>query len=381
MIANVEDARRIARRRLPKFVFDYLDSGAFGETTLRANVADFARLRLRQRVLADVSERSLATTVLGKTWPLPFMLGPVGSCGLFAPHGDMLAARAAHAAELRFCLSNFSVASLQELRAATSGPLWLQINLLKDRSISEALIARAENLGVEALVLTVDTAVSGVRENDIRNGYRSLSRIDGRIAMQLLMRPLWCLRMAGAGMPVLGNLADRPELGRGILQQSSRLGPLIDASVRWEDAAALRKRWRGLFVIKGISDPEDALRAADIGADAIVVSNHGGRQLDGAPSTLAVLPEIVAAVGTRTEVLIDGGVRRGSDLLKALALGARGVLLGRAYAYGLAAGGEAGVKHIIALLAAELDVTMALCGLTSIPQVAERGAAVFARST
>lgn len=376
-IANVEDARLAARRRLPKIFFEYIDGAAFSEQTARANTADFDQWLVDQRVLCDVAVRDLTTTFLGETRALPFMLGPVGFSGLFAPHGEILAARAAHAAGVPYCLSNFAITSLEALRAATPGPLWFQLYVMRDRTLVEAFIRRAEAARCEALCVTVDTAVGGVRERDNRNGFRSLTRMTPGMALALLTKPAWCARILAAGMPRIGNMADRPEYGTQVLEQATRLAQQVDSAFTWADMQAIRQRWTGKLVIKGILSARDAQRAAEAGADAIVVSNHGGRQLDCSPSTISVLPEIVAAVGDRVDVLLDGGVRRGAHVVKALALGAKGILLGRAYAYGLGAGGEAGVADVIRMIATEIDVTIGHMGVTSIGQLRREGRALL----
>ena len=373
IIANVEDARLTARRRLPRIFFDYIDGASFSEQTARANIGDFDRWLLDQRVLVDVAARDLSTTVLGKPWPLPFMLGPVGFSGLFAPRGEVLAARAAHAVGVPYCLSNFGITSLAALRQATQGPLWFQLYVMKDRSLSEAFMQRAEQAGVEALCVTVDNPVGGVRERDNRSGFRHARRVTPRMALALMTRPAWCAGILAAGSPRIGNLADWPEYGGTVLEQASKLADQIDPAFTWADLRRIRDRWTGKLVLKGILSAADAERAADAGADAIVVSNHGGRELDGAPSTIAVLPEIVAAVGHRLDVLFDSGVRRGVHVVKALALGAKGVLLGRAYAYGLGAGGQAGVAHVMQMLATEVDVTIGHMGIASIAALRREG--------
>jgi isopentenyl diphosphate isomerase/L-lactate dehydrogenase-like FMN-dependent dehydrogenase len=381
ILADIEDARRLARRRVPKIFFDYMDGGSFGEATQRANAAGFDAWRLEQRVLVDVSRRDLSAPYLGARHALPFMLGPVGFAGTFAPRGEVLAARAAGTAGIPFCLSTFSICSLEEVRAAFPGPLHFQLYILKDRGLSASMIERAARAGVAALHLTVDTAVTAVRERDVRNGFRSITRPSPGLVASFLRHPRWCLGMARAGMPQAGNVADRPEMGRGLLAQAASLSRLIDPSLSWADIAWLRERWPGTLVLKGILSADDARRAAVSGADAIVVSNHGGRQLDGAPASIMVLPEIAAAVGDRIEVLFDGGVRRGGDVVKALALGARAVLLGRAYAYGLGAAGEAGVARAIDLIAAEIDLTLALMGLRSIEDLRAAGAGCLRRES
>ncbi|MDF2620917.1 MAG: hypothetical protein K0S00_3576 [Xanthobacteraceae bacterium] len=376
-IVNVEDAREAARRRLPRIFFDYIDGGSFGEETLHANRADFARWTLVQRVLNDVSTRDLATRFLGADHPLPFMLGPVGFLGLYAGGGEIAAAKAAHAAGIPLCLSTFSIASLAKLRQATTGPLAFQLYVMSDRAIGDELLAQAREAGVDTLFLTVDTAITSVRERDVRNGFRSLTRISPGLGARLMTRPLWCLDMLRAGMPEVGAVAHRPEFGKGVLEQASHLSRRIDTRLSWRDVDALRARWPGRLVLKGILSPEDALTARAAGADAIVVSNHGGRQLDGASSTIAALPGIVDAVGGGIEVLFDGGIRRGADIVKALALGASGVLLGRAYVYGLAAAGEAGVARILAHLTEEVSLTLGLMGMRSIDELKARGRAAL----
>lgn len=376
-IVNVEDARTAARRRLPRIFFDYIDGGSFGEETLHANRADFARWTLVQRVLNDVSARDLATRFLGADHPLPFMLGPVGFLGLYAGGGEIAAAKAAHAAGIPLCLSTFSIASLAKLRRATTGPLAFQLYVMSDRAIGDELLAQAREAGVDTLFLTVDTAITSVRERDVRNGFRSLTRVSPGLGARLMTRPLWCLDMLRAGMPEVGAVAHRPEFGKGVLEQASHLSRRIDTRLSWRDVDALRARWPGRLVLKGILSPEDALTARAAGADAIVVSNHGGRQLDGASSTIAALPGIVDATEGGIEILFDGGIRRGADIVKALALGASGVLLGRAYVYGLAAAGEAGVARILAHLTEEVSLTLGLMGMRSIDELKARGRAAL----
>ena len=377
---TVADARRLAKWRLPKIFFDYIDGGASSETTLRANEADYERYALRQRVLVDVADRSLATTFLGRTHALPFGLGPVGYTGLFAPCGEIQAARAAVASDIPFSLSNFGIATLDEVRAASTGALYAQIYVLRDREETYRMIDRATAAGAEALIVTVDTAVTGARERDERNGFRGLTHITPRLALQFAARPRWCASVLRGGLPEVGIARGRPEYGRGVLAQSGHLARLIDPSLTWSGLATIRRRWAGRLVLKGILTAEDARQAVGIGADAIVVSNHGGRQLDHAPSTIAALPAIATAVGREIEVLVDGGIRRGTQIVKALALGAQGVLLGRAYAFALAADGERGVRTIVERLAGEISVTLALMGLRSIDELRRVGAEVLIES-
>ncbi len=376
-ILTVGDARRLAERRLPKIFFDYIDGGSFSETTLRANETDFDRYALEQRVLVDVTDRSLETTYLGRAHARPFALGPVGFTGLFHRRGEIAAARAAQATDIPFCLSNFAIATLEDVRVASRGTLYAQLYILRDRSLMEAMVAAAERCRVEALILTVDTAVTGVRERDERNGFRSLTGVTPGLALQFVARPRWFAGVLAGGLPQVGIVRDRSDFGRGALQQAAKLSQQIEQGLTWADLAWLRRRWRGRLVVKGILSADDARRARDVGADAVLVSNHGGRQLDGAPSTVSVLPEIVAAVGGEIDVLFDGGLRRGTQIVKALALGAHGVFLGRSYVYGLAAEGEDGVRRVLDLLSTEVSVTLALMGLRSIAELREGGRALL----
>jgi len=378
-ILNVEDARAMARRRLPKIFFDYIDGGAFSEYTLHANEADFSLWELEQRVLAVAPDRDLHTSFLGQRHALPFMLGPVGFLGLYSSRGDYASASAAKAAEIPFCLSTFSIASITELRASVGGELHFQLYVLDDRGLAEEIIDAVRSADATALYVTVDTTITSVRERDIRNGFRHAQRLSPGLLRTLLSRPAWCVEMLRAGIPSVALLKDHPEFGRGVLAQAANLSSRIDRTLSWSDLDWLRQRWPGKLLVKGIMTREDADRALQHGADAIVVSNHGGRQLDGASSTISRLPEIVESIGGRAEILIDGGFRRGTDIVKAIALGASGVMLGRAYAYGLAAGGRSGVSRIIDLLATEIDLTLALMGVDSIDTLRTRGGGLIRR--
>ncbi len=340
---------------------------------MRANEADYDRVGLRQRVLVDVRERDLSANFLGRTHALPFALGPVGFTGLFWRAGEMAAAAAAANANIAFSLSHFAIATLADIRAGGEGALYAQLYALRDRSLVEAHIEQAERHGADALILTVDTAVTGIRERDDRNGFRSLDRLTPGLALRLARKPRWCAQMLAGGLPQVGVARGRPEYGHGVLAQARNLARQIDPGLTWADLGWLRARWRGRLAVKGILAADDARRAVAMGADAVIVSNHGGRQLDGASSTIAALPGIAAAVGHEIEVLLDGGIRRGTHIAKALALGANGVLLGRAYAYGLAAAGGAGVARVIDLLGTELGVTMALMGVTSVAELRAGG--------
>jgi isopentenyl diphosphate isomerase/L-lactate dehydrogenase-like FMN-dependent dehydrogenase len=372
VIANVEDARLLARRKLPKVFFEYIDGAAFSEETARRNISDFSNWTLQQRVLVDVSSRNQKVTYLGKERALPFVLGPVGFSGLFSERGEIQAARAAHAAGIPFCLSSFAITSLEALREATSGPLWFQLYVLKDRGLAQRMIEIAIRADVEVLCVTVDTPIGGVREKDVRNGFRSLTKVTPKLAFALAQKPGWCARIIRHGIPEIGNLAGMPQYGSNALEQATKLGEYIDASMNWDDIAWIRKVWPGKLLLKGILNPLDAAQALNAGADGIVVSNHGGRQLDGAASTIETLPRIVDVVGDKLDVFLDGGIRRGTHVVKALALGAKAVLLGRAYAYGLAAGGEQGVSTIIQLLRTEIDSTIGQMGLRDLTEIDKR---------
>ncbi|MBO3762277.1 alpha-hydroxy acid oxidase [Ciceribacter sp. L1K22] len=373
---NVHDFRDLARRRLPKIFFDYIDGGSFDELTMRANRADFAALELRQNVLVEPRPQDLSTDFLGARHPLPFMLGPVGFLGLYAGKGEEKAVHAARAAGIPFCLSTFSIASLADLRAVTDGVLHFQLYVLDDRSLCEEFLQAAEHAGVDTLFVTVDTAITGIRERDVRNGFRSLTRLTPGLLARLAMKPRWLADVALAGMPSVRAVGHRPEFGRGALEQAANLSRRIDKTLSWTDIAWLRERWTGKLVVKGVLAAEDAVRARDIGCDGVVISNHGGRQLDGASSTIRALPAIRAAVGPDFCLMLDGGIRRGSDIIKAIGLGADGVMLGRAYAYGLSAAGQQGVTDVIGILAREISISLALMGIASIDELKDHGAEV-----
>lgn len=370
--ASIEDYRTLARKRLPRFLFDYLDGGAFDEHTLRRNRAAWADITLRQRVLCDVNQPDLSTRLWGQSLSLPLVLAPVGIAGLYARRGEVQAARAAETAGVPFCLSTVSACPLEEVRAATEKPGWFQLYVMRDRRFLHALLERALAAGVDTLVVTVDMPVPARRYRDIRSGLAGGARWQRKLARatQALRRPGWCWDVGLRGRPLtLGNVA--PVLGEkaGIDEFWEWLGSNFDPTVTWSDIDALRKLWPGRLVIKGIMEAGDARRAADAGADGVVVSNHGGRQLDGAPASAEALPAIAEAVGDRLTVLLDSGVRSGLDMVRALALGADAVMVGRPWVYGLAAGGEAGVGQVIDSLAAEMRVAMALTGCRSVAEL------------
>jgi len=366
--ASIGDYRALAQKRLPHFLFEYLDGGSYDEVTLRRNVEDLQSVALRQRVLRDVSAIDLSAELFGERWALPVGLGPVGLSGLYARRGEVQAAKAAAAANVPFALSTLSACAIDEV--AKAAPLWFQLYIVKDRGFVADMIARAREAGCGALMLTVDLAVPGTRYRDYRSGLSGSIRGRASRARQVLGRPDWAWDVALRGRPLtMGNL--EPLLGSGavLADLMGWVGQNFDASVTWKDVAWVREQWKGPLVIKGILDPEDAKAAADSGADGIVVSNHGGRQLDGVNSTTHALPRVADAIAGRMPVLVDGGVRSGLDVVRMLALGADFVLLGRAWAYALAASGGAGVAHILKLIEAEMRVAMALTGCTAISEI------------
>ena len=377
---SVRDYRELARRRLPRFLFEYIDGGSYEETTLRRNEADLKALELRQRVLENVADIRLDTELFGEKLSLPVALGPIGLAGMNARRGEVQAARAAAAVGLPFCLSTVSACSLAEVRAAVPTPVWLQLYMIRDRAFMADLLAQAREAGCRRLLFTVDMPVPGTRYRDLRSGLAGAPGISGRLRRlcQALARPRWAVDVGLLGRPhSLGNVA--PVLGRqsGLEDFFAWMRSSFDPTVTWRDLDWVRERWSGSLILKGVLDPEDARTAAAAGLDGIVVSNHGGRQLDGVPSTPAALPPIVDAVGDRLAVLADGGVRSGLDVLRLLALGARGILIGRAWAYALGGAGGAGVAHLLQIIASELGVAMALTGVRTIDQI---NRSVFANS-
>lgn len=370
-VVNIDDLRTLARRRLPRVVFDYIDGGAEGEVTLRENRCAFETVTFRPRQAVTVPRCDLGATVLGSRLKVPFVLAPVGSTRMFYPRGEVVAARVAGAAGTAYTLSTLSGCTLEEVRAGSTGPLWYQLYLVGGRDVAGAAIERARSAGFTALVITIDTAVSGLRERDVRNGSRDL--LSGNIASklrytpQLLARPRWL-----AGFLRDGGLMQFPNVvipGRGPMSYADVSVALEEAAVTWNDLRWIHDVWKGPVVVKGVLTAADARRAIDEGAQGIVVSNHGGRQLDGVSATLRALPEIVAAVGGRAELLLDGGIRRGSDIVKALCLGASAVLIGRAYAYGVGAAGAAGVARAIQILEADVVRTLKLLGCASVAEL------------
>lgn len=369
MILNIEDLRELAKRRIPRAIFDYADGGSYDERTIRRNAADLDAMTFRQRVMVDVSKISLATTFLGSPVSMPLGIGPTGLAGLFHADGEILGARAAAACGIPFCLSTMSICSIEDVRAATQQPFWFQQYLMKDRGFNQELIDRAAAARCSALMLTLDLQVIGERRRDPRNGLTIPPRLTLRNAWDVATKPTWALNVLFGKRRTFGNLVGRIGGSSGINTLAEWIATQFDASANWRDVEWVRSRWPGKLILKGVLDAEDARLGVAAGADAIVVSNHGGRQLDGASSSISVLREIVDAVAGRCEVMFDGGVRSGQDIAKALALGARGALIGKSFLYALSAAGEAGVTRAIEIMRNELRVTLALTGTSTIDAV------------
>ena len=370
--ATASDYRELARRRLPRQLFDYVDGGAYDEATMRANVADLAEVLLRQVVMRDVSVRDPAVEVLGQRLALPIVLAPVGLAGMLARRAEVQAARAADAAGVPFVESTVSICGIEEVAGATTRPPWFQLYVMRERGYAEELMARAQAVDSPVLVLTVDLAVVGARHRDTRNAVVGTPGrwAKARRGLDLAAHPRWIRDVAVGGQPLtFGNLENAVPGARTPAAFRDWVDSQFDPSVTWEDIAWVRERWPGRLVVKGVLDPEDARRAADAGVDGVVVSNHGGRQLDSVPSTARALPAMVDAVGDEVEVLADGGVRTGLDVVKLIAMGARAVLIGRAWAWAVAARGEAGVRHVLDVMKADIDTALGLTGQTSLASV------------
>ena len=368
-ITTIEELRTLAKRRVPRMFYDYVDSGAWTGSTYEANEADFKRIKLRQRVAVDMSNRSLATTMVGQPVSMPVALAPTGIIGMQRGDGEILVARAAAKAAIPYTLSTMSVCSIEDVAANTEKPFWFQLYVMKDRDFIGRLIDRAKKAGCSALVLTLDLQIIGQRHKDIKNGLTTPPNLTIANILNIATKPRWCLSMLGTRRRTFGNIVGHAPGTDNMRSISLWIAEQFDPKLDWDDIKWIKDRWGGKLILKGILDPEDAERALEVGADAMIVSNHGGRQLDGALSSIAALPSIVRTVGGRMEVFLDGGIRSGQDVLKAVALGARAVFIGRAFLYGVQALGGEGVTLALDIIRKELDTTMALCGYRDILHV------------
>ncbi|MFL6573746.1 MAG: L-lactate dehydrogenase [Burkholderiales bacterium] len=366
VVTCIEDLRQLSKKRVARAIFEYVDCGSYSESTLRANRADLELLTLRQRVGIDVDQRSTRSTMLGEEVSMPVALAPVGLTGLNWADGEILAARAAQRFGVPFTLSTMSICSIEDVAGAVEKPFWFQLYVMRDRGFAASLIERAKAAGCSALVLTLDLQIQGQRHRDLKNGLAVPPKLTLATALDIMMKPGWALNVLRGRRKSFGNLEGRIPDANSLTTLSQWIAGQFDPTLSWKDVEWVKNLWGGKLVLKGVLDAEDAKIAAQSGADAIVVSNHGGRQLDGTTSSIRALPEVVDAVGERIEVWFDGGIRSGQDVLKALALGARATLIGRAFAYGLGAMGEAGVTRALEIIQRELDVTMALCGLRDV---------------
>jgi L-lactate dehydrogenase (cytochrome) len=369
IITTIEDLRVLAKRRVPRMFYDYADAGSWTESTYRANETDFAKIKFRQRVAVNLENRSLASTMVGQEVAMPVALAPTGLTGMQHADGEILAARAAEKIGVPFTLSTMSICSIEDVAARTTKPFWFQLYVMKDRDFINRLIDRAKAARCSALVLTLDLQVLGQRHKDIRNGMTAPPKLTIPNMMNLATKPRWCWNMLHTPRRQFGNIVGHASSVSDMSSLSSWTSQQFDPALSWDDVAWIKDRWGGKLIIKGIMDPEDARLAVRSGADALIVSNHGGRQLDGAQSSIGALPAIVDEVGSRIEVHMDGGIRSGQDVIRALALGAKGVYIGRPFLYGLGAMGEAGVARCLEIIRNELDLTMAFCGLRDVRDV------------
>ena len=369
VITTIEDLRVLAQRRVPRMFYDYADSGSWTESTYRANESDFQKIKLRQRVAVNMEGRSTATTMVGVPVQMPVAIAPTGLTGMQHADGEILAAKAAEKFGIPFTLSTMSICSIEDIAAHTKAPFWFQLYVMKDRGFIERLIDRAKAAKCGALVLTLDLQILGQRHKDLKNGLSAPPKLTLPNLINMATKPRWCLGMLGTSRRQFGNIVGHVSGVGDMGSLSEWTAKQFDPALNWGDVEWIKKRWGGKLILKGIQDVEDAKLARDSGADALIVSNHGGRQLDGAQSSIEALPSIIDAVGRDIEVHMDGGVRSGQDVLKAVALGARGTYIGRAMLYGLGAMGEAGVTKALQIIHKELDLTMAFCGRTQIAQV------------
>tara|TARA_E500000075_G_scaffold134718_2_gene152310 strand:- start:508 stop:1704 length:1197 start_codon:yes stop_codon:yes gene_type:complete len=368
-ITCVDDLRDIARKRTPRMFFDYCESGSWSESTLHANEADLQAIKFRQRVAIDVDERSTSAKMLGDDVTMPVALAPTGLTGMQHADGEILAAQAAEEFGVPFTLSTMSICSIEDVAENTTKPFWFQLYVMRDRKFVHRLIERARVAGCSALVITVDLQIMGQRHRDVKNGLSAPPKPTLANLVNLATKPGWCLKMLGTRRRYFGNVVGHVDGIEDMSSLAQWTAGQFDPTLSWDDVRELRRLWDGKVIIKGVMDAEDAAKAMDVGADAIIVSNHGGRQLDGAPSSIAALPQIVDMVGGRCEVWMDGGIRSGQDVLRALALGADGTMIGRAFLYGLAAGGKTGVQQVLQIIQKELDLTMAFCGRRALGEV------------
>ena len=366
---TLADIKEMARTRVPKMFFDYADSGALTEQTYAENESDFSKIKLRQRIARSLSNRSLKTKMIGQETSMPLALAPVGMTGMQRANGEILAALAAKKAGVPFTLSTMSICSIEDIAKATNAPFWFQLYVMRDHEYVKNTLDRAKAAGVNALVLTMDLQILAQRHKDLRNGLTAPPQFTPKHIYQMMTRPMWCMRMLGTNKHSFGNIKGHAKGTDNLRSISTWTHDQFDLDLNWDSVAWIKDYWGGKLILKGILDADDAKLAVKAGADAIIVSNHGGRQLDGAPSSIRVLPQIVKAVGDKVEIHIDGGIRNGQDILKAKALGAQGAFIGRPYIYGLGAGGEEGVTKTIEILRKELDTTMALCGERDINNV------------
>jgi L-lactate dehydrogenase (cytochrome) len=369
IINTIEDLRILAQKRVPRMFYDYADAGSWTESTYRANSDDFQKIKFRQRVAVNLENRTTRSTMIGEEVAMPVALAPTGFTGMQHADGEILAARAAEKFGVPFTLSTMSICSIEDIAAHTTRPFWFQLYVMRDREFIHRLIERARAARCSALVLTLDLQVLGQRHKDIRNGLSAPPKLTLRNMLNLATKPRWCMGMLGTKRRQFGNIVGHASSVSDLSSLSAWTSQQFDPALSWADVEWIKQRWGGKLIIKGIMDAEDARLAADSGADALIVSNHGGRQLDGAPSSIAALPGIVEAVGKRIEVHMDGGIRSGQDVIRALALGAKGVYIGRPFLYGLGAMGEAGVARCLEIIRNELDLTMAFCGLRDVRQV------------
>lgn len=369
IITCVEDIKRLHRKRVPKMFYDYAESGSWSESTLRRNAEAFDDLKLRQRVAVDISERDITGSLLGTQWAMPVALAPTGLAGMQHADGEILAARAAENYGVPFTLSTMSICSIEDVAARTTKPFWFQLYVMKDRSFIADLIDRAKRAGCSALMLTLDLQILGQRHRDLKNAMTAPPRMTVRNLLNIARKPRWALGMLGTKRHGFGNVIGHVKGVDDLGSLATWSAEQLDPTLNWDDVQWVKEQWGGKLVLKGIMDPLDAKHALDAGADALIVSNHGGRQLDGAPATIEALPQIVAAVGDGIEVWMDGGIRSGQDVFKALALGASGTMIGKAFLNGLGAMGEQGVAEVLRIIAKELDLTMAFCGHTSLATV------------